>query len=142
MSYNVYVTRKDDWSDDDGPDITLNDWLDYLAIDGSLIPDSHRAKSTDPRVASGAKEATHAYWAEWPGRDDAGHEVWFWLELGNIICANADTATLRKLFVVADVLGARLQGDEGEFYDSVGRAVKGRPRMPRGAGKRPWWKFW
>lgn len=138
MGYDFYITRKEDWSDSDGPQITLTDWTEYLFIENSLEIDRDHAAEVDPRVASGAKEATHARWLDWPGREPGVREAWVWLEAGNLIATDADTDFRRKLFLIADGLGARLMGENGEFYNSIGEVETG----DVSEGKRPWWKFW
>lgn len=142
MSYEVHITRKEDWSDQEGPVITRDDWVSYIAIDKSLELDGDRAAKVDPRVASGAKDPTHTRWKDWPGRADGEREAWMWLENGNVVVSDADAAFRRKLFLIADSLGARLVGDDGETYNSVGEPEKGRQRLAADGRRRPWWKFW
>ena len=49
---------------------------------------------------------------------------------------NPDSEMLRKMFLIADALGAKLQGDDGEIYNSIGMVA------PQDRAKKPWWKFW
>lgn len=142
MGYDLYITRKDDWSDSEGPDITMDDWTEYLFIDASLEIDQKRAEAVDPRVASHSKEATHTRWLEWPGRIPDEDEAWMWLEQGNIVASDPDADFRRKLFLIADGLGARLMGTDGETYNSVGEPESGRARLRDDGVKRPWWRFW
>lgn len=142
MSYNVHVTRKEDWSDADGPEITRDEWVTYLTIDKTLELDRERAQEVDSRVASGAKEPTHVRWKEWPNREKGVREAWMWLENGNIVASDADSSFRIKMFLVADSLNARLMGDGGEVYNSIGEPEKGRQRLTAEGRKRAWWKFW
>lgn len=142
MGYDLYVTRKEDWSDAEGQDITLDDWTGYLALDQSLQIDPVRSAEVDPRVASGAKEASHACWTEWPDREPGLREAWIWLERGNLVSTDADIRFRQKLFLIADGLGARLMGEGGEVYNSSGEA-EGKLSLLGGLGrKKAWWKFW
>ena len=142
MSYDVHITRKEDWSDTEGPNITRNEWVKYLAIDKSMQLDGDHSAEVDTKVASGAKEPTHARWNDWPDRVPGEREAWMWLEHGNIMATNADAAFRQKLFLVADSLSARLMGDDGEVYNSIGEPEKGRAKLTGDGRKRSWWKFW
>ena len=31
MGYNLYITRKENWGDEDGPSIRLEEWMTYIA---------------------------------------------------------------------------------------------------------------
>lgn len=144
MTYDLHITRRADWSDPDGPEITHADWLAYQSIDPTLEKDIEYESSFDPAVASGAKESTHVVWTEWSGRND-GKEARLWLSHGNVMASDADAEFRQKMFLIADNLGAQLQGDRGEVYDSMGDPVKkGRKKKakPETDTKRPWWRFW
>ncbi|MBT8415866.1 MAG: hypothetical protein KJO42_00340 [Silicimonas sp.] len=142
MGYDLYITRKDDWSDTSGPDISMDDWTEYLFIDKSLEIDARRAAEIDPRVASHAKEPTHTRWLDWPARVPDENEAWMWIEQGNIVATDPDIDFRRKLFLIADGLEARLMGTDGEVYDSIGEPESGRSRLTEKGAKRAWWKFW
>lgn len=137
MGYGVYITRKNDWADEGEPEITREEWVRYIAVDKSLELDRDHAAAVDPRVASGTKEATHARWKDWSQREPGAREAWMWLERGNIVASDADAQFRRKLFLIADSLNARLMGDDGEVYNSIGE-----PDRTSGGKRRPWWKFW
>jgi hypothetical protein len=62
VGYDVHITRKENWFDENGPAISLDEWA---AVD------------PDPKI-------------------------------------------LRKMFVIAQNLAAKVQGDEGEIYGSDG----------------------
>lgn len=142
MGYDLYITRREDWSDTEGPDIALDEWATYVLADKDLETDRERAIAADPRVASGAKEPTHVRWLIWPGREPDVSEAWIWLEHGNLVASDPDAAFRRKLFLIADGLNARLTGQDGEVYNSNGDPERGRSRLTPDGRKRPWWKFW
>ena len=52
--------------------------------------------------------------------------AWFYYAKteGGITVKNPDKEIFKKMFNLAKKLGARLQGDEGEFYDVNGEVVK------------------
>lgn len=142
MGYDLYITRKDDWSDVDGQDITLDDWMGYVHLDRSLQVDGARAAAVDPRVASGAKEPSHVLWLDWPDREVGLREAWIWLERGNLVATDADLRFRQKLFLIAVGLEARLMGENGEVYNSIGEPEGKLSRLGALTGKKRWWKFW
>lgn len=142
MGYDLFITRKEDWSDTEGQDITLDDWLEYVAMDPSLQIDADHAASADPRVASGAKEASHVRWLDWPDREVGVREAWIWLERGNLTSADPDLRVRQKLFLIADGLEARLMGENGEIYNSSGEPEGRLSRLGSLGPKKRWWKFW
>lgn len=40
MSYDIHITRKKDWSDDEGPEISLEEWVAYVAGDPEIEQDT------------------------------------------------------------------------------------------------------
>lgn len=142
MGYDLYITRKEDWSDVDGQDITLDDWMAYVSGDRSLRIDVERSAASDPRVASGAKEPSHVVWVDWPDREVGHQEAWIWLERGNLVATDADLKFRQKLFLIAVALDARLMGEGGEVYNSIGEPEGKRSLLGPIVRKRRWWKFW
>lgn len=142
MGYDLYITRKQDWSDTDGHDITLDDWMGVIAVDRSLQVDPQRAAAVDPRVASGAKEPSHAVWLDWPERRAGTDEAWIWLERGNLVATDPDQRVRQKMFLIAVQLDARLMGEDGEVYDSIGEPESRLSALGVLGLKKRWWKFW
>ena len=141
MAYDLHITRRNDWADTDGDEITREEWVSYLAIDKTLELDRDMAAARDPAVASGAKEPDLAVWLDWPGRVPGETEAVIQLLRGNLTSSDPDQAMRRKLFLVADALNARLQGDKGEIYNSIGEP-EGRARLTADGRRKRWWKFW
>ena len=128
--------------DTEGQDVTQEDWIAYVALDQSLQIDPDRSAAADPRVASGAKEPSHAFWIDWPDREAGVREAWTWLERGNLVATDADVRFRQKLFLIADGLGACLMGENGEVYNSGGEPEGRLSRSGLVGAKKPWWKFW
>lgn len=132
MGYNLYISRKDEWFDEHGEEIELDEWLAVIETDPHLTPHVEMA-ATDPSAAV------------WSGEDGMGR-MWFWMSDGNIVGKNARPDALAKMHKLSIVLDARLVGDEGEIYDAAGNASH--PDFPTpdmtkaGTHARPWWKFW
>lgn len=136
MGYDVHITRKDDWSDTAGETITRDEWLDYVRGDTSLALMGEAVVSNDKGQEVSIKDETLTVWKEWPKREGGKSEALMWHSNGNVLSTNPDAAMLQKMFLIADALGGKLQGDDGEIYNSIGMV----DRQDRATKK--WWKFW
>jgi hypothetical protein len=56
-------------------------------------------------------------------------DTWFDFRNGRVVAKNPDERALAKMITIARHLGARVRGDDGEFYDA--KDAGGRPRS--------WW---
>ncbi|MDB4213880.1 hypothetical protein N9741_03310 [Octadecabacter sp.] len=132
MGYNLYITRKDEWFDEHGVEIELDEWLAVIEEDPHLKPHAEMV-ATDPSAAV------------WVNKDGGGR-MWFWLDEGNIVGKNPRPDAVAKMHAISVLLDAKLIGDEGEHYDASGNASH--PDFPApeankaGTNARPWWKFW
>ena len=136
MGYDVHITRKDDWSDEDGPAISREEWLHYVNADKTMKLEREAVVENAKGEAFSVQDETLAIWTAWPARQPGKNEAWMWHSQGNVMAKNPDAAMLQKMFLIADGLGGKLQGDDGEVYNSLGEVDKqDRP------GK-PWWKIW
>src|SRR5687768_5963785 len=99
MGYDLHVTRKEFWSDDDGPIISLEEWMTYVARDPDLEPDWENPGPENARLV--------AHPDQWP--------IW-WRDTGEIYAKNPDPFVVAKLVQIARALGARVLGDDDEIY--------------------------
>lgn len=100
MGYDLHITRRQSWSDGDGPEITKEEWLAYVARSSDL-------ESPDP-------ESDYVLW-----RGESKHEIpWLCWGFGNISTKNPDRALIVKMIQIARDLNARVEGDDGEEYES------------------------
>jgi len=136
MGYDVHITRKEDWSGDDGPEISREEWLGFVGNDKSMRLERDTVVENDQGEAFSVQDETLAVWTEWANREEGKSEAWMWHSHGNVMAKNPDRAMLQKMFLIADTMGGKLQGDEGEVYNSIGEV----DRADR--GKKRWWKFW
>jgi hypothetical protein len=105
MGYDLHITRRRQWTDP-GDDITSDEWLAYVA--------------RDPELTLSAENGPH--WATWSGVSELS-EPWLDWDDGNVYSKNPDDSLRRKMSAVATALHARVQGDDGEFYDDHGNAL-------------------
>jgi hypothetical protein len=100
MGYDVHITRADNWAENQGFEISTEEWLNLVQEDHELIPMPENGK----------------YFVIWHGTTKYP-ETWFNWSNGNIDTKAPDKATFHKMLQIALKLNAKVQGDEGELYD-------------------------
>jgi hypothetical protein len=110
LAYSLHIHRRTDWSDR-GPDITFAEWQALCEADPTLNL-TQVATARNPRTGE-VIEIRAEGMARWDGPVTA----WFNLDRGCITVDSAQDAVIAKASEIAERLGARVQGDEGEFYD-------------------------
>ncbi|WP_213548532.1 hypothetical protein [Vannielia litorea] len=98
MGYDLHITRRENWFDE-GDDIALDEWLVVAQADPDLTVAEDG--SADMR---GPKEQL------WP----------LWWYDGVVQTKNPEVGLIAKMVALAGVLGAKVQGDEGETYAADG----------------------
>ena len=101
MGYDLHITRKEFWVDDEGPAITLADWAAYVETDPAI--------TLDPENPGGENYVFRYGQHSWP--------LW-WDDSGEVYTKNPEPEVIAKLVQVAAALGARVLGDDGELYGS------------------------
>lgn len=101
MGYDLHITRAESWADNEGAEIGADEWLAAVRADPEL--------TLAPDVGMGP------HFARWsgPSRHD---DPWLDWRAGNVYTKSPDSALLRKMVRLAERLGARVQGDDGELY--------------------------
>ena len=118
MGYDVHITRKSEWHGE-GPDITLDEWLGYVASDASMRHDGDAEATTPAGDVLRVNSAGIAVWTGYTGHGRDGNMAWFSHAGGNVVAKNPDPEILDKMVRIAKVLGATVQGDEGEHYPAA-----------------------
>jgi hypothetical protein len=140
MGYEVHITRKAEWSDDDGPTISLAEWLAYVSSDPEMRADGYAEARTPDGVLRLDGQGI-AVWTGYPGHHEDGNMAWFCHCEDRITVKNPDEAILVKMHAIASKLHAKVQGDDGEQYGPDGRLEE--VDSPSGAHReKPWWRFW
>jgi hypothetical protein len=116
MGYDLHLTRGQD-----NP-IAEAEWRNYVTGD----PEFDLAGVAEAPSPDGTLRYENPGLAVWR-RHPEGAEVWFDFRRGRVVVKNPDEPTIEKMLVVARALAARVEGDDGEIYESPG----GRPRPPR-----------
>lgn len=102
MGYELHITRAKFWAENEGHRITRAEWLRLIEEDAELTIDKHNGP----------------LFAEW-GPQRPHYSPWFDWSEGNIHTKNPDRKTLAKMLQIANLLGASVQGDEGEIYATL-----------------------
>lgn len=138
VGYDVHITRKQRWSDENGPEILLVEWLEIVRSDREMRFDGY----AETRLGDGSilriENEGLSVWTAYSRHGEDGM-AWFSFHQGNVIVKNPDPEFLQKMWSLAQALSAEVQGDDGELYDGSGRQVR---MTPQSRGKEPWWKFW
>jgi hypothetical protein len=104
MGYDVHITRKAQWFEPHGPEISANEWASYVDTQGECHwePPAGREHEIDDAVLI---------------VDSLDLEVGrVWWNGGEIRTKNPSPELMAYLIEVADTLDARLMGDESETY--------------------------
>jgi hypothetical protein len=136
MSYDVYITRKHHWADPEGPEISLAEWLAFVDADPEMELDGFDETPPDDGRAFRNEGECLSIWTAYSEHDKRGNAAWLVHANGNVTVRNPDAEIICKMWSIAQTLSAKVQGDDGEVYDSFARSSH--PDAP----KRPWWKFW
>jgi hypothetical protein len=99
MGYDLHVTRKEFWADPEGPVISLDEWLAYLARDPDIVQDRENPGPEHARLVAHPDEPP----------------IW-WRKCGESYTKNPDSHVIAKLVQIANSLGARVLGDDDEIY--------------------------
>ena len=122
MGYEVHITRRENWFDEDGPAISIDEWLKFVASDPEMRMDGYaEAVKSDGSVIRVENEGL-AVWLKYSGHQLDGNMAWFDFQAGRITTKNPDAEILKKMWAVAQGLSAKVQGDEGESYDKNGES--------------------
>jgi len=126
MGYDLRITRRRfpwDFFDlargcayvPDG-EITRREWIDHFLADPEFSYEGDPAELTS--FDGLPPDAPLRNWVFWKAHlIDNVHPPFCW-RAGDIAVKNPDETIIAKMHAVATALGARVQGDEGEFYNA------------------------
>jgi len=100
MGYELHLTRRTLWFDE-GNDITKEEFVDYV--------------KSDPEFSyPGQCGEDYADWKSPTGR----YITWLCWTNGQLITKNPEAEFVDKMVMIATKLNAKVQGDDGETYQS------------------------
>jgi hypothetical protein len=104
MGYDLHITKARDWSQNEGFEISADEWLRIVEEDEEL----------SLAVVNGP------YFALWSGKSTYP-DPWFDWFGGNIYTKNPDEPMIEKMVSMAKRLKGKVQGDDGEIYPGGGQ---------------------
>lgn len=128
MGYQLHITRAPEWSEAESYPIRHDEWLHLVDQDRDLA-----------REACGLPG--FVLWTGWPR---GGDHPPMWYSEGEVDNSDTYPPVIRKLHQLAQLLGARVVGDDDEKCDATDKASKAAAAMPRDLEppevSRPWCK--
>ncbi|VWD56671.1 hypothetical protein [Burkholderia contaminans] len=120
MGYDVHITRKENWFDESGPRIDIDEWKTVVLSDPDMRLDGYASAVVGNGSVLRIESNGLAVWTAYAGNGIDGNMAWFDFRQGNIVVKNPDGAILRKMWLLAQRLDAKVQGDECEAYGEDG----------------------
>jgi hypothetical protein len=115
MGYELHITRAQHWTESESHPITLDEWLRYVASDPEMRLDNFAEAKVGDDILRYENDGL-AVWVAYSGHGLGGNMAWFDHRREEIIVKNPDREIIGKMQQVAQALGARVMGDEGELY--------------------------
>ena len=111
VGYDLHVIRGEEWWE--RGEIPAEEWR--MAVDAA--DDLRMTGFVDTRTPAGATlRFTNPLLVEWSGHPSRV-AVQFNFDRGQVVVKDPDPPTIARLLALATTLDARVQGDDGEFYD-------------------------
>jgi hypothetical protein len=123
MGYDLHITRAEDWSESEQHPISRDEWVAYVRSDPEMRLDGVAETATPDGGTLRYANPGLAVWLSWSGHGRSDGMAWFDHRNGEIKVKNPDRDMCIKMHQIATALGARVQGDDGEFYDSSGEGA-------------------
>jgi len=99
MGVELHISRAEDWAENQGQEISADEWLSYVA--------------SDPELQLWPENGPH--FVRWLGASKYD-EPWLDWSQGNLSTKWPDTALFRKMLAIAESLSANVQDDDGTKY--------------------------
>jgi hypothetical protein len=100
MGYDLHITRREYWSDEDGPEISLDEWMSYRSHDTELAQDPNNEGLESTIFVTRSEK--------WP----------LWWSRGEIYTKNPDDLVISKMVRIPAALNARVLGNDDAIYGS------------------------
>jgi len=100
MGYDLHITRKQRWSDENGPEIRLAEWIAVVAADRDMRLDGYAETRVGDESILRIENEGLAVWTAWPRQSENGR-AWFSFRHGNVVVKNPDLEIRRKMWSLA-----------------------------------------
>jgi len=122
MGYDLHITRKQNWFDEGGEDISLVEWTALVKSDPSMRLDGFAETQVGGGKTLRMNNEGLSVWTGWSQHVE-GNSAWFNPGGGNVVVKNPDPEIRKKMWQLAQMLSAKVQGDEGELYGADGNPI-------------------
>jgi hypothetical protein len=116
MGYDVHITRKENWFNENGLQIDIDEWKALVLSDPDMRLDGYASAVVGDGSVLRVDSEGLAVWTAYVGAGIGGNDAWFDFRRGNVVVKNPDGAILGKMWQLAQKLNAKVQGDECEIY--------------------------
>lgn len=145
MGYDIHITRKEQWFDEKGENIELEEWLNFVKSSSDMRHDGF-AEAETPNGTLRIDSEGLSVWLGYSGHEKNGNMAWFYYSDGNIQVKNPDEEILKKMYKIAQELQAKVQGDDCEIYDENGQSnwkeLSAQDESVVLSHNKKWWRFW
>jgi len=108
MAYDLHITKRKFWFDEDESKVSEADWNELLMKKPELeAVDSIKENGMELTL----RNTKIAKWIT-----STRKNVWFKFSDGNITVSGPDDEAIQKMKEIAAILHAKVQGDDGELY--------------------------
>lgn len=137
MGYELHITRRENWVDEDpAAAISLQEWIELVKNDPEMRLDNEATATTTGGDTITVDSEGLSVWTAYSRDGVRGNHAWFAYHGGNICVKNPDAEIIRKMQSIAVLLDAKVMGDEGELYIWDDNPVAMASR------RKSWWTFW
>jgi len=138
MGYDLHITRRAHFWEQDGPVITLAERQAHVAQDPKMRLDGFAEATGGEGGVLRVDNPGIAVWTAYSGHGKDGNMAWFvqGSDGASITVKNPDPEIIRQMWRIAQRFNARVFGDEDEEYGPDGQVTM--PTVYRPA----WWQFW
>ncbi|WP_038488863.1 hypothetical protein [Collimonas arenae] len=123
MGYDIYITRKENWFDKLGSEITLSEWIAFVGSDPEMRLDGYAEAEVGQGKMLRVESAGLAVWIAYSKHGKDGNMAWFDFRRGSVVAKNPSPEIIAKMSSIARVLLAKVQGDECELYGIDGNVI-------------------
>ncbi|CAB3810056.1 hypothetical protein LMG28614_07190 [Paraburkholderia ultramafica] len=123
MGYDVHITRKENWFDESGPKIGIDEWKALVQSDPDMRLDGCASAVVGDGSVLRIDNTGLAVWTAHTGSGVSGNAAWFDFRQGNVVVKNPDGENLRKMWQLAQMLDSKVQGDECKVYGADGSVM-------------------
>jgi len=119
VGYEVHITRKAEWFGEEGPEITIEEWKNYVASDPEMRLDGFAEATTPDGNTLRIESPGLSVWVAYSKHEESG-KAWFDHYKDRITVKNPDEEILIKMHAIASDLRRESRVTRGKFTTQMG----------------------